>query len=588
MVDELVIGMIGRGGDGVVSAGEILASSASMLGLYSMMVKNYGAQIRGGESLSKTRISMKRVLTQGDKVDILIAFNWKDYVAYHSELEVHENTIIVYPENDPTTVENIPLSPECKKFVFKVPFNEIAMETAKTELAKNIVIIGVLTSLTGLPYEKIEKSIEKKFKKKTAEVVSGNLKALRAGFEFAEKNMKGRVPIKGLKYSISAPKLMMTGNEMVAMASLYAGCRFYAGYPITPSSEVMEILSREYPKVGGRMIQTEDEISALGMVIGASYAGQKAFTATSGPGVSLMVEMIGLSSIAEIPAVILNVMRGGPSTGLPTKTEQADLQQALFATHGDAPKVVVAPYSVRSCFEMTMKAFYLAEKYQMPAIILADQFIGQRKVAIDADEIEKNKWHGKVYERPLPDEKILDEGYKRYKLGSNPVVPMTWPGVKKGMYLAAGIEHDEKGSPTSVPEMHEKMNDKRYKKMEMILEEFKDELVEHIGPDEATCGIICWGSTRGVVKDVIETLNQNGYNIKVLVPKVLSPVPEAQIKSFLSSLKKTLVIEMSYSKQFYYYLKSFVGLPEDVKLYKRSGGAPFTVEEIRNVIKEAF
>jgi 2-oxoglutarate ferredoxin oxidoreductase subunit alpha len=350
----------------------------------------------------------------------------------------------------------------------------------------------------------------------------------------------------------------------------------------------MEILSREYPKVGGRMIQTEDEISALGMVIGASYAGQKAFTATSGPGVSLMVEMIGLSSIAEIPAVILNVMRGGPSTGIPTKTEQSDLQQALFATHGDAPKVVVAPYSVRSCFEMTMKAFYLAEKYQMPAIILADQFIGQRKVAIDADEIQKNKWHGKIYERPQPDEKVLAEGYKRYKLGTNPVVPMTWPGIKKGMYLAAGIEHDEKGSPSSVPEMHEKMNDKRYKKMEMILEEFKDELVEHIGPEDATCGIICWGSTRGVVMEVIENLNQNGYKIKVLVPKVLSPVPEAQLKSFISSLKKTLVIEMSYSKQFYYYLKSFVGLPEDAKLYKRSGGAPFTVEEIRNVIKEAF
>jgi len=419
-------------------------------------------------------------------------------------------------------------------------------------------------------------------------VIAGNIKALRAGFDFSEKNVKSKVPLKGLKYSISAPKLMMTGNEMVAMASLYAGCRFYAGYPITPSSEVMEILSREYPKLGGKMIQTEDEISALGMVIGASFAGRKAFTATSGPGVSLMVEMIGLSSIAELPAVLLNVMRGGPSTGLPTKTEQADLQQALFATHGDAPKVVVAPYSVKSCFEMTMKAFYLAEKYQMPAIILSDQFIGQRKTSIDVDEIKKNKWHDKVYERPLPEGNILEEGYKRYKIGTNPVVPMTWPGVKKGMYLCAGIEHDEKGSPNSVPEMHEKMNEKRYKKYEMILEEFKDDLVEYVGPADATCGILCWGSTRGVVMEVIENLNANGYKIKALVPKVLSPVPEVPLKNFISSLKKTLVIEMSYSKQFYHYLKSYVGLPEDVKLYKRSGGGPFTVEEIRNVIKEAF
>ena len=588
MVDDLIIGMIGRGGDGVVSAGEILASSASMLGLYSMMVKNYGAQIRGGESLSKTRISSKMVLTQGDKVDILIAFNWNDYVAYRSELEVHENTIIIYPEGDATSIEDIPLKPEFKKFVFKVPFKEIALETAKTEIAKNIVIIGLLTNLAKLPIEKIEKSLAQKFKKKSAAVVEGNLKALRAGYEFGEKNMKGKVPLDGLNYSISEPKLMMTGNEMVAIASLYAGCRFYAGYPITPSSEVMEILSREYPKVGGKMIQTEDEISALGMVIGASFAGKKAFTATSGPGVSLMVEMIGLSSIAELPAVILNVMRGGPSTGLPTKMEQADLQQALFATHGDAPKVVVAPYSVKSCFEMTMKAFYLAEKYQLPAIILSDQFIGQRKTSIEVDEIKKNKYHDMVYERQQPDEKIIEEGYKRYKLGANPVVPMSWPGIKKGMYLAAGIEHDEKGSPAASTQMHEKMNEKRYKKFELILEEFKDDLVETFGPEDATCGIVCWGSTRGVVKEVLGTLNNNGYKIKAIVPKLLFPVPELQLKNFISSLKKTLVIEMSYSKQFYLYLRSYVGLPEDAKLYKRSGGDPFSVEEIRNVIKEAF
>ncbi len=588
MVDDLIIGMIGRGGDGVVSAGEILASSASMLGLYSMMVKNYGAQIRGGESLSKTRISSKMVLTQGDKVDILIAFNWNDYVAYRSELEVHENTIIIYPEGDTTSVEDIPLKPEFKKYLFKVPFKEIALETAKSEIAKNIVIIGLLTNLAKLPIEKIEKSLEQKFKKKSAAVVEGNIKALRAGYDFGEKNMTGKVPLKGLKYSISEPKLMMTGNEMVAIASLYAGCRFYAGYPITPSSEVMEILSREYPKLGGKMIQTEDEISALGMVIGASFAGKKAFTATSGPGVSLMVEMIGLSSIAELPAVVLNVMRGGPSTGLPTKMEQADLQQALFATHGDAPKVVVAPYSVKSCFEMTMKAFYIAEKYQLPAIILSDQFIGQRKTSLEVDEIKKNKYYNMVYQRPLPDEKILEEGYRRYKLGSNPVVPMSWPGVKKGMYLAAGIEHDEKGSPSSNTRMHEKMNEKRYKKFELILEEFKDDLVETFGPDDATCGIICWGSTRGVVKEVLETLNNKGYKIKAVVPKLLLPVPEVQLKKFISSLKKTLVIEMSYSKQFYLYLKSYVGLPEDAKLYKRSGGDPFSVEEIRNVIKEAF
>jgi len=586
MIDDLTIGMIGRGGDGVVAAGELLAATASMLGLNSLMVKNYGAQIRGGESLSKTRISEGHVLTQGDKVDILIAFNWNDYLAFRSELEVHEKTVILYPDTDQTKVEDIPVPNNCKKYVFKVPFNKIAMETANTELAKNVVIVGVLSSLAKLPIENLEKSLSKKFKKKSVEVLEGNLKALRAGYQFADDNLKKAVPFNGLRYKSSQAKLMMTGNEVVAIASMYAGCKFYSGYPITPSSEVMEILGKEYPKIGGRMVQTEDEISALGMAIGASFAGHKAFTATSGPGVSLMVEMLGLSSIAEIPVVILNVQRGGPSTGIPTKMEQGDLHQSLFATHGDAPKVVVAPTEVKDCFDETMRAFYIAEKYQMPVIILSDQFIGQRKESLDKSEFTPKNCFMKTYDRkPLADDELAD--YKRYRLDSNPVVPMTYPGVK-GVYLAAGIEHDEYGNPSSHSDVHEKMNEKRYKKLDLIAEEFKNDMVEELGPKDASCGIICWGSTKGVVSEVIDELNKNGYKIKAMVPKIMYPVPETQIRNFISTLKKTLVIEMSYSKQFYYYLKAFTDLPKDAKLYKHSGGGPFTVEEIRNAIKEAF
>lgn len=587
MKDDLTIGMIGRGGDGVVAAGEILAATASMLGLYSAMIKSYGAQIRGGESLSKTRIANKKIYTTGDKVDVLIAFNWNDYIAFKSEIDVHENTIIIYPESDTTKIEDIPVPAECKKYVYKTPFKEIAMETAGTELAKNIVIVGLLSNLSGLPTENIEKSLTNKFKKKSKEVLEGNLKALKAGFEFAEKNMKKNMPFKGLKYSQSEPKLMMTGNEITAVASLYSGCRFYSGYPITPSSEVMEILGKEYPKMNGKMIQTEDEISALGMAIGASFGGHKSFTATSGPGVSLMSEMIGLASIAELPTVILNVMRGGPSTGIPTKTEQGDLMQAISGTHGDAPKVVIAPTSVTDCFDTTMKAFYMAEKYQTPVIILSDQYIGQCKVSIDRDEFTEKHCFIKTYERPIPTEEELKD-YKRYRLSENPVVPMSYPGVKKGMYAAAGIEHNEQGYPSSVPEMHEKMNEKRYKKLELLLEEFKGNLVEIIGPADATNGIICWGSTKGVVMEVLEELNKNGMKVKALIPKVLYPVPEADIKNFISSLKKILVIEMSYSKQFYHYLKANADLPKEAKLYKHSGGAPFSVKEIRNAIKEAF
>lgn len=225
------------------------------------------------------------------------------------------------------------------------------------------------------------------------------------------------------------------GNEAVAYGALYAGCRFFAAYPITPASEVMEFISREIPKFDGVMVQAEDEIAAAGMCIGASFNGVKAMTATSGPGLSLMSEMLGLSSMAEIPLVIVNVQRVGPATGIPTKSEQSDLQQALYGTHGDANRVVIAPVDVEDCFDVTVEAFYIAEKYQIPVIILSDQFIGHRKETVRRIELGEHDGFTKRFERITPAKRKL-ENYRRYRFTETGISPMTRPGIKGEQYTA--------------------------------------------------------------------------------------------------------------------------------------------------------
>jgi 2-oxoglutarate ferredoxin oxidoreductase subunit alpha len=259
-----------------------------------------------------------------------------------------------------------------------VPFIKLAKDAAGTTLAKNIVTLGMLSALFGLPADKLEAAVTKRFATKKKEVLDANLKGFSAGADFAN-SVNGQLVDMKLQYTPSKPMLLMSGNELSAVAALHAGCRFFAGYPITPSSEILHFLSEWMPKVGGYLVQTEDELSAIGAVLGGSFAGVKSMTATSGPGLALMTEMLGLAAMSEIPAVIIDVQRGGPSTGLPTKSEQSDLWQALWGSHGDAPRVVLAPADVEDCFHTTVAAFNIAEEAQVPVIVLSDQFIAQRR-----------------------------------------------------------------------------------------------------------------------------------------------------------------------------------------------------------------
>ncbi len=577
---DLTFAIVGSGGDGVITVGDMMAQAGASEGLHVMKVEAYGPQIRGGESSCTVRLSADPIFAQGDLVQVLVVFNWADFARFRGEIVCGENAVILYEETDETPRDQIDLGPiEEVKWV-PVPFIKLAKEAAGTTLAKNIVTLGLLGELFSLPMGALERAIKGKFSKKKEAVLEANIKGFNAGIEHASMIEDAATGMR-LQYTPGEPMLLMSGNELCAVAALHAGCRFFAGYPITPSSEVLHLLSEWMPKVGGYLVQTEDELSAIGAVIGGSFSGVKSMTATSGPGLALMTEMLGLASMAEIPAVIIDVQRGGPSTGLPTKSEQSDLWQALWGSHGDAPRVVLAPADVEDCFHATVAAFNIAEEAQMPVIVLSDQFIAQRSETLSMLTLDHE-----VIGRQVPSAGDLRE-YKRYKDTKSGISPMSWPGMKGGEYQTNGLEHEEDGSPSSMYLVHEKMNAKRYRKLRAVRAKYS--FFRRYGAEKADVGIICWGSSKGPVKEAVQNATARGERVSAFVPQLLYPFPYHEFNEYLKTVDNVVVIELSYSAQFYKYLQTFLNLPEArTFVYKRSGGKNLTVGEVEDKIQKVL
>ncbi|MFI5181057.1 MAG: 2-oxoacid:acceptor oxidoreductase subunit alpha [Thermoanaerobaculia bacterium] len=572
---ELTLGIVGSGGDGVITVGDIVSQAAAFEGLNVIKTEAYGPQIRGGESSCNVRIAVKPIEAQADRVDALVVFNWADYGRFKGELLPGDDAIILYESADPAPPPE-GISPKAQRVA--VPFLQIATEAAGTKAAKNIVTLGILAGLFNVPIDAIRAAITKKFSGKKSGLLDTNMKGFEAGIAYA-KTLGGIAESKKLEYKKGAPKVLLSGNEACAIGALHAGCRFFAGYPITPSSEVLHFLSEWLPRFGGSVVQTEDELAAIGAVVGASFAGVKSMTSTSGPGLSLMTEMLGLSSMAEIPAVVWNVQRGGPSTGLPTKSEQSDLFQGVFAGHGDQPRVVLAAEDVETCFHATVNAFNIAEEYQIPVIILADQAIAQRR-----ETIQPESFRHEVINRRLPAAGEMAP-YSRYKETADGVSSMAIPGIKGGIYQTNGLEHDESGRPNSMHIVHERMSAKRYRKLRPIRDKYHD--FYRMGSDKADLGILCWGSSKGPVKEAIEAANAAGAKVAGFTPKVLYPFPKAPFLDFLGSVREVLVIEISFAAQFYKYIRTFIDLPEGrVKVFARSGGKNLTVPEVAEQIRK--
>jgi 2-oxoglutarate ferredoxin oxidoreductase subunit alpha len=575
---DITIAMVGAGGDGIVTMGDVLAQAAARDGLNVLKTEAYGPQIRGGESSCVVRLSADPIYESGDTIDVVVVFSWADFARFKGEILPAKNAVVLSDDADPIARNPEDLGLGADAIWIKVPFAKLSTDSG-AKGSKNLVGLGVLTALFGLPAATLRRAVVHRFGRKKAEVGAGALKAFEAGFALGQTLPK--MPERQLGYTPGKAKLLMSGNEATAIGALHAGCRYFAGYPITPSSEILQFLDEWLPKMGGAAVQTEDELSAIGAVLGASFAGEKAMTATSGPGFALMTEMMGLASMAEVPCVIVDVQRGGPSTGLPTKSEQSDLWQALYGTHGDAPRVVLACSDVEDSFHTTVDAFNIAEEYQIPVIVLSDQLVAQRRETFDAATLVHE-----VKERRLPAEAELID-YQRYKETEDGVSPMARPGTPGGIYQTNGLEHDEAGRPSSGYLLHERMNAKRYRKLRPIRDAYR--FHRRYGPRDAEIGILCWGSSKGAVREAVRRAGERGEKVAAFVPQVLYPFPKNEFEDFLRGLKRILVVELSYSAQFYKYLRTFLDLPEArTHIYKRSGGKSLTAAELDTEIAKLF
>lgn len=563
---EIIIRLGGEGGEGVISAGDLFTAGAARTGYHVYTFRTYPSEIKGGHAWYQARVGPRPVYSMGDGIDVLVAFDAEAYRNHH-EL-INPDGVLLYEADS--------VHPEGGAYhAYPVPFNQISKKDLDFFRGKNLVVLGVLSSLFGLDPSSLEGMIRARFARR-AELLEKNLESLHYGYNYAQQNLTKTDP-HHLGGGDQVQRLVMSGNEAIVAGALHSGCRFFAGYPITPASDIMEALAREMPKIGGAFLQAEDEMAALGYVLGASFAGVKAMTATSGPGFSLMTEMMGLASMAEIPAVLINAQRSGPSTGMPTKLEQADLNHALYGGHGDFPRIVMAATCVEDCFYQIIHAFNMAERFQMPVIFLSDQSLSHRTEAISMPDLN----------RVLPVSRVRLNGtvngdYRRFALTDTGIVPMAIPGLDKSTYVTTGLEHDEGGRHVITPENHENMTHKRFAKLELARRELGP--VPRYGVDKPEIGIIGWGSTEGPIREALERAVAAGVPVAALHPRVLKPLPSDQLSEFAASVRQIIVPEHNYTGQFGKYLRAELGI-NSIPLLK-FGGLPFTPSEIYTKILE--
>jgi 2-oxoglutarate ferredoxin oxidoreductase subunit alpha len=456
----------------------------------------------------------------------------------------------------------------------------MAREAAGTDKAKNSVVLGLISGWFGIDRGAILRGFARKFAKKGAELVSANEKALLLGERFAHEHPLASPRVMGRPSGSPEPRLLTDGNDICAAAAIFAGCEFFSGYPITPSTEIMQYFGREVWKYGGVLLQAEDEIAGAGAALGASFAGKKAMTATSGPGMALKSEMLGLATIAELPLVVVDVQRGGPSTGLPTKPEQSDLLMAAFSAHGDVLRPILAPTCVADTVDVTVEAFNIAERYQTPVIILTDQEIAQRKETVDP--IDTSRFHIEERRRPTS---IELQDYARFRMTEDGVSPISHPGMLGGNYQGAGIEHNEHGNPTASGKVHAAMNEKRFNKLAPLKQ--RRDLFHIEGNTAAPMALVAWGSIAGVCREARERAVAEGLDVKLLVPWLLYPVAIEVYQGFFASVRAGFIVESSHQGQLYRLLRMFGDMPAGMLSFCRSGANPIRPDEVLAKLRAA-
>ena len=563
-VDSVSVALAGSGGAGVMTAGNMLLEAAAQAGYYGLMTRTSGPQIRGGEAAAMVRVSTFASDSQDDRFHVLAAIDWQNVNRFASEIPLGATSLLI---GDPAQGE--PPEAFTRSGARYVPLPLKALAKQVSGGWPNMVALGVLGGLMGLPADALERAVQKAMKK-GGDALAAGLAAVRLGFAEAatvEGALRLAAPRSG------AGRWLISGNEAAGLGALRGGVRFVAAYPITPATELLEWMSPALTKVGGTLVQAEDELASISMILGASYGGVPALTATSGPGLALMSEALGLGVAAELPIVVVDVMRTGPSTGIATKTEQADLNIAMYGLHGDAPHIVVAPNSVADCLATAQWAVGLAESLQVPAIVLSDQYFGQARAIIDRPE-------GALARTPRLVAPPNAEGYKRYALTESGISPMAIPGTPGTSYTADGLEHNERGTPSSQPSDHLAQLEKRQRKLDGL------DCAEHWATieGEGDIAVVTWGSCTAPVREAFARARAEGVHARLVSLRLLSPAQPERLKKALEGVKRVLVVEQSFSGQFHRYLRAEYDLPGEVRSFRRPGPLPFRPDEIHQTL----
>ncbi|NHM29873.1 2-oxoacid:acceptor oxidoreductase subunit alpha [Neobacillus terrae] len=578
MINQLSWKVGGQQGEGIESTGEIFSIALNRLGYYLYGYRHFSSRIKGGHTNNKIRVSTTEVRSISDDLDILVAFDQETIDLNYKELHSH-GVIMADSKFDPKQPA------DTQAAMYAVPFTEIATQLG-TSLMKNMVAIGATSAVLDLDITVFVEVVQEIFGRKGQQVVDKNMEAIKAGFDYMKDQLGAGVETMQLEKADGNKRLFMIGNDAIALGAIAGGCRFMAAYPITPASEIMEYLIKKLPALGGTVIQTEDEIAACTMAIGANYAGVRTITASAGPGLSLKMEAIGLSGITETPLVIVDTQRGGPSTGLPTKQEQSDLMAMIYGTHGEIPKIVLAPSTVEEAFYDTAEAFNLAEEYQCPVIVLSDLQLSLGKQTVEPLDFSKVEIRrGKLVQGEVP---ATENGayFKRYEVTADGVSPRVIPGMKNGIHHVTGVEHDETGKPSESAANRIAQMDKRFRKVENI--RFNTPVYKNAPHEDADVLIVGFNSTRGAIEEAMLRLQNDGLKVNHAQIRLIHPFPTDEVLPLVRSAKKVVVVENNATGQLANIMKMNVGHAEKIVKHVKYDGNPFLPHEVYTKVKELF
>ena len=576
MPEDLNWAIGGEAGDGIDSTGKIFAQALSRAGRHVFTSKDFASRIRGGYTAYKVRTSVDRVESVVDRLDILIALT--ERTIHENEDELHEDSVIIY-DGERSTMQDVEVPHGAT--ALEVPLKRLA-EDAGGAIMLNVVALGAACEVTSFPIENLDESLQKRFGDKGEAIVENNKQAARMGQEYVQEEYD-----QTFDYSMETTDedyVLLNGDEAIGMGAIAAGCRFYAGYPITPATDVMEYMTGRVDQFGGKVVQAEDELSAINMALGAARAGARAMTATSGPGIDLMTETFGLVATSETPLVICDVMRSGPSTGMPTKQEQGDLNMTLYGGHGEIPRFVVAPTTVSECFWKTVEAFNLAEKYQTPVFLVSDLAMAVTEQTFspetfDMDEVEIDR--GKVVDEDEIDAWLDEQGrFQAHFPAADGVSPRAFPGTADGAHMTTGLEHDELGRRTEDTDVRIEQVDKRQRKVETAREQEEFDYREFGDPDADTL-ILSWGSNEGAMREGLELLDEEGYDVRFISVPYIFPRPD--LTDEVQAAEEVIVVECNATGQFADIIEHDV--LERVERINKYNGVRFKADELAAEVK---